>query len=108
MHAMCVAQLDCDFNWFLWCSNNTVWHFSVDLQALCTRVGGKLSPAFLSKAIEEAATLVDDKDLPLTAHSLSMFCVILHSQPATASYVAEKVLSLMSVINVLATIRIRF
>lgn len=80
---------------------------SVDSQALCTRVGGNLSPAFLSKAIEEAAALVDDKDLPLTAQSLSMFCVILRSQPATASHIAEKVICLTGVMILLATVHCR-
>ncbi|GMH39342.1 hypothetical protein BSKO_07240 [Bryopsis sp. KO-2023] len=60
------------------------------LGSLSARLGHKLSSEVIQRMITEASVLIDDKDLHLTAQSLTLLKTLLDVQPGCASEVADK------------------
>lgn len=61
------------------------------LQAIVRKDGAGVEPAVLQGAVEEAAGLVDDGDLAVTALSLKFAVTALRAQPSAAGAVCGKV-----------------
>lgn len=62
------------------------------LEAIASKDGSKVDPAVLQSALEEAASLVNEGDLLVTALSLGFATTALREQPACAATVCSKVL----------------
>lgn len=62
------------------------------LEAIVRKDGSRVDPAVLQSALEEAASLVNEGDLLVTALSLGFATTALREQPACADTVVDKVL----------------